>query len=82
MLWIGRSVDDRQPISPRDLQSRNGSRQEISDLDCHAFVDVIIERAELKSRLDANWANKGVRFGSSNREKATLAVAAITAQVQ
>jgi hypothetical protein len=82
MLWIGRSVDDRQPISRKDLQSAITEAVKKSDPDCHAFVDVIIERAGSKSRLDANWAIRGVKYGSSDREKAAQAVAAITARMQ
>ena len=70
MLWIGKSVDDRQPISRRDLQSAITEAVKKSGPDCYAFVDVVIEPAEPKSRLDANWAIKGVRFGRSDREKA------------
>jgi hypothetical protein len=82
MLWIGKSVDDRQPISRWDLQTAITEAVKRSDPDCHAFVDVVIESAEPKSRLDANWAIKGVRFGRSDREKAAQAVAAITSRMQ
>ena len=82
MLWIGKSVDDRQPISRRDLQTAITEAVKKSDPDCYAFVDVVIEPAEPKSRLDANWAIKGVRFGRSDREKAAQAVAAITSRMQ
>jgi hypothetical protein len=82
MLWKGRSVDDRQPISRRDLQSAIAEAVKKSDPDCNAFVDVIVERAEPKSLLDTNWAIKGVKYGRSDREKAAQAVATIAARMQ
>jgi hypothetical protein len=82
MLWIGKSVDNRQPISRTDLQSAITDAVKQSDPDCEAFIDVIIEHAEPKSKFDANWALRGIKFGRSDRGKAAQAIAVIVARMQ
>jgi hypothetical protein len=82
MLWIGKSVDNRQSISRTDLQSAITDAVKQSDPDCEAFIDVIIEHAEPKSKFDANWALRGIKFGRSDRGKAAQAIAVIVARMQ
>jgi hypothetical protein len=83
LLWgSSRSVDDRQWISRTALQLAITEAVKKSGPECEAFVDVIVERGEPKSKLDANWAIKGVKFGRSDRERAAQAVALIVARMQ
>jgi hypothetical protein len=82
MLRIGRSVDGRQPISRTDLQSAITEAVKQSGPGCEAFVDVIVEDAKPKSQYDANWAIRGVKFGRSDREKASQAIAVIVERMQ
>jgi hypothetical protein len=82
MFWMSRSVDERQPISRKDLQLSITEAIRKFDPDCEAFIDVIIEHSEPKLRLDPNWTIKGVRYGRCDREKAAQAMAAITARMQ
>lgn len=82
MLWIGKSVDDRQSISRMDLQSAITDAVKQSDPDCNAFIDVIVELTTPKSQYDPNWDLRGVRFGRSDRHKASQAVAVIVARMQ
>jgi hypothetical protein len=82
MFWIRKSVNDRQSISRTDLQSAIANAVKQSDPDCKAFIDVIVEYTTPKSRLDANWVIKGIRFGKSDRQKAHHAIALIVEQLQ
>jgi hypothetical protein len=82
MLWIGKSVDHRQAISQADLVSAITDAVKQSDPDCSGFVDVIVQQIKPKSQFDPNWAIRGIRFGRSDRQKATQAVDAIVARMQ
>jgi len=82
MLWVGRSVDERQPISPRALQSAIADAVKKSDPDCEAFVDIFVEHVQPKSQFDPNWDVKGVKFGRSDRAKSAQAIAVIVARMQ
>jgi hypothetical protein len=42
---------------------------------CEAFVGVIVKPETPKSRFDANWATRGVKFGSTDRDKSSKAMA-------
>ena len=82
LLWTIRSTDDRQAISRRELQSAITDAVKKSDPGCAAFVYIIVEPIRPKSRFDANWAIKGVKFGKSDRGKSTQAVTTIVARMQ
>jgi hypothetical protein len=49
---------------------------------CETFVGVIVERTKPKSRFDANWALRGVKFGRADRDKANLAISTIVERMQ
>jgi hypothetical protein len=49
---------------------------------CEAFAGVFVQRTSPKSRFDANWALRGVKFGRADREKASEAIAAIVERMQ
>jgi hypothetical protein len=49
---------------------------------CEAFVGVIIQRTPPKSRLDANWEIRGIRFGRVDREIARQAVGPIVERMR
>jgi hypothetical protein len=82
MLWIGKSVDNRQAISRADLVSAITDAVKHSDPECAAFVDVIVQPIKPKSQFAPNWAIKGIRFGRSDRLKATQAIDTIVARMQ
>jgi hypothetical protein len=50
--------------------------------DCDAFVGVIIRRTTPKSRLDANWEVRGIRFGGMDRQIARKALTPIVERMQ
>jgi polysaccharide pyruvyl transferase WcaK-like protein len=63
------------------LQSVIANAVKESDSDCN-FVDVIIDYTNPGSKLDANWFIRGIRFGKSDRQKASQAIAVIVEQLQ
>jgi hypothetical protein len=49
---------------------------------CEAFVGVIVDRVTPKSRLDANWWLRGIRFGRMDRQIAREALTPIVERLQ
>jgi hypothetical protein len=49
---------------------------------CESFAGVIVEPTTSKSRFDANWVLRGVKFGRADREKANKALATIVERMQ
>jgi hypothetical protein len=80
-LKAGRE-DGRQliPSSSLELVITQAVRNGVPD--CEAFVGVIVERTSPKSQLDANWALRGVKFGRTDREKVSQALAIIIKALQ
>ena len=74
--------DDRSSVSRDLLQSAITEAVKKADHDCEAFAGVVIKRKPPKSRLDANWAIQGVRFGRAARDKAGHALATIVERAQ
>ena len=82
MLWVGKSSDDRRPISGAELQAAITEAVKQSGPDCEAFIDVIVGRVKPESRIDPNWDIKGVRFGGCDRGKAGQVIAVIVERMQ
>jgi hypothetical protein len=82
MRWTDKTADDRQLISSADLQSAIREAVKQFDPECKDFIDVIVEQRRPQSRLEANWAIKGVKFGRSDRHKAGQALSVIVARMQ
>jgi hypothetical protein len=49
---------------------------------CEAFVGVIVQRITPKSRQDANWEIRAIRFGRMDRQIARRALAPIVERMQ
>jgi hypothetical protein len=49
---------------------------------CEAFVGVIIRRITPKSRLDATWELRGIKFGPTDRKLAREALTPIVERMQ
>ena len=49
---------------------------------CEAFVGVIVQRTTPKSRLDATWEIRAIRFGGMDRQIARKALAPIVERMQ
>jgi hypothetical protein len=76
------SPDDRSSVSRELLQSAITEAVKRAEPGCEAFAGVVIERKTSKSRLDANWAVRGVRFGRADRDKSGQALATIVERAQ
>ena len=75
-------TDDRSLIASETLQSAITKAVKKAEPGCETFVGVIVERITPKSRLDANWALRGVRFGRADRDKANKAVTTVVERMQ
>jgi hypothetical protein len=73
---------DRSLITSTKLQSAITEAVKKSVPGCEAFVGVIVQRTTPKSRFDANWALRGVKFGRADRDSADEAVKAIVKRMQ
>jgi hypothetical protein len=49
---------------------------------CEDFVSVIVERRTPKSRLDPDWAVRGVRFGKADRQMVDEALSTVVKRMQ
>jgi hypothetical protein len=76
------SVKGPEEISRKTLQSAITEAVKKSDPGCQLFVGVIVERTTPKSRFDANWEIKGIKFGKANRDKCSQALATIVERMQ
>ena len=82
MAWgLLSKLDKRSAVSRTRLESAVTEAVK-SALDCEAFVGVIIQRIEPKSRTDPNWAVRGVRFGKADRDKSGQVLATVVEQMQ
>ena len=77
--------------------ARNGSRSLIASANlesaiteairkrapgCESFVGVIVQPTTPRSRFDANWEVRGVKFGRADRVKVNEAIASIVESMQ
>ena len=53
-----------------------------SDPQCEPFVGALIEDRAPRSREDANWAIKGIRFGRAARDKCSAALVVVVDKMQ
>ena len=72
-----KSTDDRSLIASETLQSAITEAVQKAEPTCETFVGVVVQHITPKSRFDANWALKGVKFGRADREKANQAVTTV-----
>jgi hypothetical protein len=45
-------------------------------------MGVFVEKTTAKSKTDANWTVKGIKYGKADREKCTKALATIVESMQ
>jgi hypothetical protein len=81
MGFFGKSIDLRQPVSRTDLQTAITEAVKKFSPECQAFIDVILTDSKPKSELDADWTIKGIKFGRSNRKKASEALNVVVARM-
>jgi hypothetical protein len=75
-------TDDRSLIASETLQSAITKAVKKAGPPCETFVGVIVQRTTPKSRFDANWALKGVKFGRADRETANKAITTVVERMQ
>jgi hypothetical protein len=72
----------REIVSTTILQLAITEAVRTFDPGCQLFLGVFVERATAKSRSEANWAIRGIKFGKADREKCSRAVATIVERMQ
>jgi hypothetical protein len=74
--------DDRVPIARAKLELAIAEAVKEAAPGCEAFVGVIVQHSTPRSRFDANWALRGVKFGKAARETVNEALATIVERMQ
>jgi hypothetical protein len=77
--WWG---DDRVPIARAKLELAIAEAVKEAAPGCEALVGVIIQHSTPRSRFDANWALRGVKFGKASRETVNETLATIVERMQ
>ncbi len=77
-----RRRDDRVLIAAAPLELAIAAAVKQAAPGCEAFVGVIVRQTTPKSRVDANWALPGIRFGTADRAKVNEAMATIVERMQ
>jgi hypothetical protein len=75
-------VSTKQSISRMTLASAITEAVKKSGPECERFIGVVIEREKPTSQSQTNWSIRGVRFGKSDRKKASDALATILERLQ
>ena len=72
----------RSPIASANLESAITEAIRKRAPGCESLVGVIVQPTTPKSRFDANWAVRGVKFGRADRAKVNEAIVAIVESMQ
>ena len=76
-----KSTDLRQPVTRADLQTAITEAVKKFSPECQAFIDVILTDAKPESKSESNWTIQGIKFGRSNRKKASEALDVVVARM-
>jgi hypothetical protein len=82
MFLFPKKKPEKNQASRSDLEKAITDAVKNFDPGCDKFVGVIIQRETPKSRLDANWAVRGVKFGAADRAKSLKAIEMIVERMQ
>jgi hypothetical protein len=82
LLMQAKREGGRSPIAPANLESAITEAVRKEAPGCEALVGVIVQPIKPKSRFDANWVVRGVKFGRTDREKASEAIAVVVERMQ
>jgi hypothetical protein len=74
--------DDRVPIAAAKLELAIAEAVKEVAPGCETFVGVIVQQTKPRSRFDANWALRGVKFGKADRETVNEALATIVERME
>jgi hypothetical protein len=73
---------NRTPIASANLEAAITEAIRQRAPGCESVVGVIVQQTRPKSRFDANWVVRGVKFGRADREKVNEAIAGIVEAMQ
>ena len=82
MFFFPKKKPEKNQASRSDLEKAITDAVKNFDPGCAKFVGVIIQRETPKSRLDSNWAVRGVKFGAADRAKSLKAIEMIVERMQ
>jgi hypothetical protein len=87
IMTLERSVEQQQTthrgeMSLASLQDAIANAVRSTDPSCEAFGGVFVEPLRPKSRHEANWEIKGVKFGKTDRAKANEALTTVVERMQ
>jgi hypothetical protein len=82
--WTGKKgpSSHRKRVPRKILELAIAAAVKNTDPQCEPFVGVLIEHHAPKSREDANWAIKGIRFGRADRDKCSVVLAFVVKKMQ
>jgi len=81
-LRTSKLAHGRETVRLNILQSAITEAVRTFDSDCELFMGVFVEKTTAKSKTDANWTVKGIKYGKADREKCTKALATIVESMQ
>jgi hypothetical protein len=84
MLSLAKSrlFTSREQIKCATLESAITNAVKSSDPTCEAFIGVFVERATPRSRADANWTLRGVKFGKAERRSCNAVLSIIVERLK
>jgi hypothetical protein len=81
LVFLTKKGPQRKPVTREELQSVIADAVKKSDPVCGPFIGVVIERTA-QSGVTSNWAIRGVKFGTADREKSSQALNSIVEILQ
>jgi hypothetical protein len=72
----------RRILTRAELEVAITNAVRASDPECSIFVGVIVERITPRSRVEANWTVKGIRYGKADRNQCDAALAKVLKSLQ
>jgi hypothetical protein len=72
----------RRILTRAELEVAITNAVRASDPECSIFVGVIVERITPRSRVEASWTVKGIRYGRADRNQCDAALAKVLKSLQ
>jgi hypothetical protein len=82
ILAVNRLFLTRERIDSSVLELAIATAVKKSDQRCEDFIGVFVKRSPPKSRGDANWAVRGIKFGRAERDQCNTALAIIVERMK
>lgn len=78
---VSKLINDRISLSRASLEAAITEAVKASP-DCEAFVGVFVMPVKQESRFHTNWSIKGVKFGTTDRDRSSKVLASIVEFMQ